>query len=212
MAVRGKAWIGGLAALVGLAASAVALAAGVEWLQKPTPQDFIASYPPKAAAEFLGGKASIGCKANDAGALTDCKVISEEPTNYGFGEAAVALAAKIRLGLPAGASRDVIVPLRFEPPVRQPDPIFQSGDGLGAYYPAQALSQKLAGQANIECLLRPTGRLDDCRLISEAPSGAGFGKAALLMARKGFLTAGTRTASGLVPAAEDVIVTVPFKP
>ncbi|HEX2815626.1 MAG TPA: hypothetical protein VHN39_04505, partial [Phenylobacterium sp.] len=91
-------WAHSLGLALGLAmalAPAAGRAAGVEWLQKPTVKDFVAAYPPRAATEFMAGKASIGCKANPDGYLIDCKVISETPADYGFGDAAVTLSAKI---------------------------------------------------------------------------------------------------------------------
>ena len=35
------------------------------------------------------------------------------------------------------------------------------------------------GRVTLECVIRPDGGLRDCRVISESPRGAGFGRAAL---------------------------------
>lgn len=40
------------------------------------------------------------------------------------------------------------------------------------------------GQVTLECMVRPDGNLRDCRVVSETPRGAGFGRAALSAARR----------------------------
>ena len=50
-------------------------------------------FPPRAFRADLGGYALIGCKLGPDGRLGDCDVRNEIPANYGFGEAALRMAA-----------------------------------------------------------------------------------------------------------------------
>ena len=63
----------------------------------PTADDMARAYPPKAAAEFVGGHATISCAVTPEAALANCSVKSEAPADDGFGAAALALAGKITL-------------------------------------------------------------------------------------------------------------------
>jgi TonB family protein len=53
--------------------------------------------------------------------------------------------------------------------------------GAMKYYPAQAWKEGVEGRAVIRCAVTKQGALADCVVASEAPKGAGFGKAALKM-------------------------------
>ena len=202
-----------MAVLVAAAAMAsAAWPAGVTFTQTPTPDDYVAAYPARAAAEAVGGVANIDCQAAANGSLTDCKVVSETPEGYGFGAAALSLSAKIRLSLPAGASREVAIPLRFVPPPRTAEAVFENRQGPGPYYPERASRAHAGGEARLECQLSGDGSLKDCRVINEAPDRMGFGDAAMKMAEKRWLTAVPKMVDGKPLAKETVRVTVPFRP
>lgn len=47
------------------------------------------------------------------------------------------------------------------------------------YWPQAAMLQRLSGSARLNCIVAPNGELEDCIVVSETPSGAGFGAAAL---------------------------------
>lgn len=52
-------------------------------------------------------------------------------------------------------------------------------DQLRRLHPREAFRQRLNGRALIGCRIRLDTRLEDCRVVEEAPPGRGFGEAAL---------------------------------
>lgn len=69
---------------------------GLDPTKLPSREDLVRVFPAKASAEKRIGKASMSCRVLTDGALADCRVVSEVPPGYGFGQAAVALASKFR--------------------------------------------------------------------------------------------------------------------
>jgi protein TonB len=49
------------------------------------------AYPPKAYKAYLSGQATIQCRVVDNGGLDGCSVVDEQPSNWGFGSAAMLL-------------------------------------------------------------------------------------------------------------------------
>jgi protein TonB len=58
-----------------------------------------------------------------------------------------------------------------------------SGDEMARYYPDGAVRRNIAGLATISCAVAATGTVGDCKVTGETPAGAGFGDAALKLAR-----------------------------
>lgn len=58
-----------------------------------------------------------------------------------------------------------------------------TGEHLAAHYPEDAMHRGMGGEATIECIVRPDGRLGQCIVESESPEEAGFGEATLALAR-----------------------------
>ena len=58
-----------------------------------------------------------------------------------------------------------------------------SADELAAAYPDEALPSGLNGKVTITCRVRITGKLSDCKVLKEEPSGHGFARAALILAQ-----------------------------
>jgi len=54
-------------------------------------------YPDKAKKANKEGFAKIECRVTETSNLTDCKILSEEPEGYGFGEATIKLFSKVTL-------------------------------------------------------------------------------------------------------------------
>ena len=44
------------------------------------------------------------------------------------------------------------------------------------------------GRVQLSCTVQPNGQVSDCSIVSEEPSGAGFGREALAAARRATLT------------------------
>jgi protein TonB len=54
---------------------------------------------------------------------------------------------------------------------------------LTRYYPLREQVAAVDGHSLIDCVVQADGRLRDCVVISESPANAGFGQAALKLAR-----------------------------
>ena len=156
-------------------------------------------YPAQAKAAGVAGSATLSCKMSPHGALRVCTVVSESPAGSGFGEAAMRIAAasmewpsislttdqmaqsrSINLTFkpsPGAIEPNLLVPFKYiEDPrwTRMP-----TGEGFANLYPEWAASYNLSGQTVSACLVTAAGKLDDCQVISERPTGAGFGGAAI---------------------------------
>jgi len=121
-----KSWI-----LLGLAISAVSgpcwaveTARAVkpsEWRARPTGDMASRYYPDRAQRMEVGGRAVVDCRVTPEGKLEDCKVLSESPAEYGFGDAALRLTRFMELAPPS--RKDVrkgrlrrIIPVGFAVP------------------------------------------------------------------------------------------------
>jgi TonB family protein len=100
------------------------------WTQPRTVADD--NYPRAALRSGARGHVTLTCKVGDTGRFSECLVIEETPQNLGFGQAALKLASRVRMGpitadgiWTAGAS--IIFPLNFVPPLDDSDgpaPVF----------------------------------------------------------------------------------------
>lgn len=205
------------AILVLAAALAPALAqAPVRWASLPDEADMKAAYPARAAADSLGGKATLRCDVRPDGGLAGCLAISETPTDYGFGPAALILAAKIRVVVGPDMPATVTVPIQFKLPPRELVATFPKVDRnyadfgpAGPYYPMIAIERRLGGYAVLACDLAGDGGLSGCTVAEEAPADVGFGEAALRMAEKRYIVGEPRPGSA-AGSSEQVRVLVPF--
>jgi TonB family protein len=64
-------------------------------------------YPDRAREGEVHGRATIQCTITVAGTLTDCVVVQETPTFYGFGMAAIQIATRLLQGGDDAAGRDL---------------------------------------------------------------------------------------------------------
>lgn len=84
---------------------------------------------------------------------------------------------------------------------------------VGPYYPQSAIRRTgggvavTHGTAVLDCQVKPDGGLDRCRIVSETPSGYGFGAAAKRMAERGRVRV-----ADLPPGETTVRLRVPFDP
>jgi TonB family protein len=159
-------------------------------------------YPAAARTAGVEGQAVINCKRDAHLALVACKLVSEDPAGQGFGAAALAMAAKSpqnpRLLLKDAAAEpaaDTAVRFTLRPPYITPDVtrmahIVKSAAivsqptsaQIQAEYPPRALDNQVEGGAVIECVVTLAGKLAECQVYDEQPTGYGFGQAALDLA------------------------------
>lgn len=73
--------------------------------------------------------------------------------------------------------------LPMEGVITDPDWVSRpSAEDMGRFYPTIAQFMGLGGRVMMSCAISALGTLENCRIVSEAPSGMGFGAAALSMA------------------------------
>ncbi|MES2034721.1 MAG: energy transducer TonB [Pseudomonadota bacterium] len=123
--------IGAVAALVLAASPAPDWITNPDWAELPTSDQFADAYPERAKRERVEGGATLLCRVLDTGRLTDCRVVSEAPTGYEFGEAALKIAPELRMkpvaidGKPVSGGQ-VRIPLKF----KMPEPEDEAADVL----------------------------------------------------------------------------------
>jgi protein TonB len=91
-----------------------------DWASRPSGDDISRYYPGRAERMEIGGKAEISCQVLSNGKLTGCTVVSEEPADQEFGDAALKLSKLFKMkpqskdGVPTNGGT-VRIPIRFEP-------------------------------------------------------------------------------------------------
>jgi len=58
-----------------------------------------------------------------------------------------------------------------------------TGEQLARYYPPRAVEREQEGTAVLACRVTAAGALESCRVVGQSPANAGFGEAALQLAR-----------------------------
>jgi len=58
-----------------------------------------------------------------------------------------------------------------------------SGDEMARYYPDGAIRRGISGSATLSCSVTASGTVRDCQVVGETPQTAGFGAAALKLAK-----------------------------
>jgi protein TonB len=100
------------------AAAQTVTAAGAEphWLKQPSTADMAAVYPRVGARLGHYGRVTLNCAVQPDGSLAHCEVVSEDPGDEGFGDAALKLSRLYRMAPPERSPlpRPTIdVPVRF---------------------------------------------------------------------------------------------------
>jgi protein TonB len=77
-------------------------------------------YPSRAQSVSKAGRVVLKCRVNANGTVSSCDVVSEDPADFSFGDAAVKLSKlfKMRPQLADGRpveGAEVSIPIRFEP-------------------------------------------------------------------------------------------------
>jgi protein TonB len=92
-----------------------------DWARKPTGEDMARYYPDRAQRMEVGGRATLSCTVTAKGSLEGCSVVSENPADYGFGDAAMKLSRLFRMkpktldGAPVDGGQ-ITIPIVFTVP------------------------------------------------------------------------------------------------
>jgi periplasmic protein TonB len=90
---------------------------GMVWLERPGARDYSRYYPARAMERNQEGRVTLDCLVDPGGRIS-CSVVSEDPTGWGFGEAALRISRSFRAaaqtsdGRPTSGGR-TRVPLTF---------------------------------------------------------------------------------------------------
>ncbi len=68
-----------------------------DWLRQPNGDDYAEYYPQRASDLGKGGVATISCTVTSKGTLTGCSISGEDPTGFGFGDAALKISKLFRM-------------------------------------------------------------------------------------------------------------------
>ena len=92
-----------------------------DWIRRPDADDLTRYYPDRASRLNKGGHARMSCTVTASGTLTNCSIVSEDPADLGFGQAALDMAKLFKMrpqtrdGAAVGGA-SVLIPLTFNPP------------------------------------------------------------------------------------------------
>jgi periplasmic protein TonB len=81
-----------------------AVLTGVTWLTRPDGRDYARYYPSRAMEREQEGRVVLDCLVSGDGRIS-CSVISEDPPNWGFGEASLRIAREFRIAAQTGDGR-----------------------------------------------------------------------------------------------------------
>lgn len=68
-----------------------------EWVRRPNSETVSRFYPSQAMQRGIEGSTRLSCRVNVSGRLVGCIVLSETPSGYGFGAAAIRLVSTLRM-------------------------------------------------------------------------------------------------------------------
>ncbi|HZZ37384.1 MAG TPA: energy transducer TonB [Caulobacteraceae bacterium] len=167
------------------------------WEGAPSFAEMAAAYPSKGRELRIGGHVVLGCRLTGDGQLHSCFDVTEQPTGAGFLGAAKKLIDRFsapRTFTDGQPLKDVVVhvPITFVPEmldagehqIHKPKwTHFPDVNELAAAYPKAARAANItSGRVVLSCSVRAEGRLGDCAVDSQEPSGMGFDQTALALA------------------------------
>jgi hypothetical protein len=171
-------------------AGAASAQAQATWAEAPSVADVAALYPAKAKAAGVGGTVNLTCDVRD-GRPRDCAALSETPAGYGFAFAARKAAELMKVGDPSLNSKEVRIPVTFDPSVLKGDVVVTKPvwTEMPSAVDFQLTFPKTENGVNsvrvvLACTVGQGGVLADCAVAQEEPAGQGYGAGALALAPK----------------------------
>ena len=164
------------------------------WAQAASFADLARAYPSRGGG--VEGYAVAHCHVESSGALSGCEARKEDPSDHGFGAAAVELSHRFRVqidpgAIPAGPPLWVDVPVRFPPPSGVREQMVTSPTWLAGFdpgramklFPPEAIAKGLTtGRGVARCVVGLDGALSHCAPDVGDPDGVGFSEAAVKLA------------------------------
>jgi hypothetical protein len=161
------------------------------WLERPSGESLADKYPLTALVQGVNGRVQLICTvALDT--RSNCSIVSETPTGWGFGAAALEISQTFRFrparrngAAVVGGRVSVALPFRL----RDSESFLPRWDDAPSYEDVQAARPAAAREANVvgtgvlSCEVMQDRRLN-CGVLVESPVGYGFGRAALSLASK----------------------------
>lgn len=92
-----------------------------DWARRPSGDDIARYYPDRALRLEAEGRATLSCTVNARGTLESCSITAEDPSDMGFGDAAMKLSKLFKMrpqtkdGQPVDGG-SVRIPIRFQLP------------------------------------------------------------------------------------------------
>jgi TonB family protein len=173
----------------------------VDWLRRPTGDDFATAYPREAATRGASGTAVIKCVVQTNGLLRGCTLINEDQPGLGFGPAALVL-SRIFLFKPAirhgeAVEAEISIPINFKTDgtILDMAPVRVMSEMIWAKTPTTSeilaeidkkVGDKFAdGKVVFQCHMQhSTGTLSDCDVANASPGMMQFtGVAQALVAK-----------------------------
>jgi len=150
--------------------------------------------PPALGTDEVTARVILACDRLEGFAVQGCRIGAAEPAGHGFEALSLKIAPWLRVRTARDPSQVHAGPLSLRLTYRNvtdapanahlavaPDwAQTPSADALGRAYPQAARGR--SGTVQIKCQLNAEGRLVDCAVATESPTGAGFGEAALKLA------------------------------
>ena len=171
-----------------------------DWLRTPSETEIAGWFPSRARINHIGGRAIIDCAVTPSGHLEDCRVACESPPEYGFGEAALMLAPSFAMRAPTQSGKLVgrarvqtSINFQIDPAAKLAAPNANWTDApswsatptaaqVAAAFPTSEAYGATYGHVVLICRASLDGSVTDCGVVSEAPAGYGFAKAAQRLA------------------------------
>ena len=174
------------------------------WSKTPTAAQLDRAFPAHATSP---GHVVLRCGVTDQGALSRCAVVSEAPLDQGFAAAALGLTKDFAAwtgGFTRKQVEDASVDLPFDlhPPgqaglaAQAVEPVWlqlPQPEEIARRFPQAAAKAGLkSGLGVVHCTATRLGELVNCTVAREDPAGAGFGSAALMVAKEMSMNPWTR--------------------